>query len=386
MSVLHAAARAPKPAVAAAAPSASLGGGPVASFNPMWHQVVLSGGFRPAIQRSSSGPGPILQRKPAEVTAYSFMGLSVGGGINPTLQSRLDDVTAQLRVRFNAVQGRAPADDNELRQWAGVTSMEGWRLRPGSTSKHCSGSAVDVNYRNQPYIVTRTGTTLGGEAAGAGLVAARRATVEVFDRAVAFAYGAAQADVSARRPASGTTARESTTDVYRRFRGVSDALGIYLSLAFHTAPDRVNRRPIENVATASEADLLAGIPLTERMDETAGVEAVRQWILNHDASNPMDETYHWNWEDSHLAREYWIQMLRDYELVRVPMVQGNPEARPPVTRNPARGFLDMTEEFVVAMADTGRLRWGIADLGDAESGDTHHFDLGSHGGVTPDCS
>jgi len=40
----------------------------------------------------------------------------------------------------------------------------------------------------------------------------------------------------------------------------------------------------------------------------------------------------------------------------------------------------------VAMADTGRLRWGIADLGDAQNGDTHHFDLGNHGGVEPDCS
>jgi hypothetical protein len=79
-------------------------------------------------------------------------------------------------------------------------------------------------------------------------------------------------------------------------------------------------------------------------------------------------------------------MLRDYEHVRIPMVRGNPVARPANTRNPARGFLDMTEEFVVAMCDIGRLRWGIADLGEAESGDTHHFDLGHHGGVIPDCS
>jgi len=88
------------------------------------------------------------------------------------------------------------------------------------------------------------------------------------------------------------------------------------------------------------------------------------------------------------AEEYFYRILRDYEHVRIPMVKGDPEARPGITRNPARGFLDMTEEFVVAMTDQGRLRWGIADLGYAQSGDTHHFDLGKRndGGVTRDCS
>ena len=41
-----------------------------------------------------------------------------------------------------------------LREWAGILSGRGWR--PGSsTSKHASGSAVDLNYSMQPYIVTR---------------------------------------------------------------------------------------------------------------------------------------------------------------------------------------------------------------------------------------
>jgi hypothetical protein len=327
-----------------------------------------------------------IQRKPSEVTAYSFMGLDVGGGINPTMQTRLTAVATHLQSRFTTEEGRAPANNQELRQWAGVYSIQGWRQRAGSTSKHCSGSAVDVNYDNQPYIVTRTetngSTTLGGEAAGRSLTTQRQATVEVFDRAMAFVYGeGTAADVSARKTG------EATTAVYSRFRNVSQALSTYLSLAFHTTSNQVTRRPIANIEGATEAELLAAIPTTERKEEAEGIEAIRQYIIDHTTrEDAIDDTYHWSWEDSFLAREYYFRMLRDYEHVRIPMLRGNPEARPGNTRNPARGFLHMTEEFVVAMTDVGRLRWGIADLGNTESGDTHHFDLGNHGGVTPDCS
>jgi hypothetical protein len=339
-------------------------------------------------RRATVATGPRLQLKPAQVTAHTFLGLSVGGGVNPTMQARLDDVAAELERRFNAEHGRASGSVQELREWAGVASIQGWRRRPGSTSKHCSGSAVDVNYRNQPYIVTRTTsgstTVYGGELAGSSLTAQRQAAAEVYDRAVAFAFGDGSADVSARRPAAGSAPGETTSAVYQRFRRVSDALGAYLGLAFQTAPDTVSRRPIANIEGATQAQLLSAIPTTERKDETAAVEEIRQYILDHPAGGP-DDTYHWSWEDSFLARDYYFRMLRDYEHVRIPMVRGNPEARPPETRNPARGFLHMTEAFVTAMADVGRLRWGIADLGTTESGDTHHFDLGDHGGVTPDC-
>lgn len=65
------------------------------------------------------------------------------------------------------------------------------------------------------------------------------------------------------------------------------------------------------------------------------------------------------------------------------MVGGNPEARPPDTRNPARGFLDMPEWLVVALVDVGNLRWGASDFGHRASGDVHHFDLDTHA-LTPD--
>ena len=57
----------------------------------------------------------------------------------------------------------------------------------------------------------------------------------------------------------------------------------------------------------------------------------------------------------------YFRMLRDYELVRVPMQRGEPSASPKDTRNPARGFLHMRREFIEAMVDVGELRWGLVD-------------------------
>ena len=83
-------------------------------------------------------------------------------------------------------------------------------------------------------------------------------------------------------------------------------------------------------------------------------------------------------------RETYLRMLRDYEHVRIPMQRGDPSASPANTRNPTRGFLDLKREVVEALVDVGHLRWGDADFGAHQSGDMHHFDLGNHGGVTPD--
>lgn len=353
----------------------------------------------------SSGAPRTVQRKPSQVTAHSFLGLNIGGGVNPTMASRLDDVAAQLRLDYQAVHGTPAASDTDVRNWAGIYSMRGWRQRSTpSTSKHCSGSAVDVNYSNQPYIVTRSMVNgrevLGGELAGQGFTAQRQATVDVFDRSKEFVFGQIninipigmpftlifipislpnRADVSERR------AGESTGEVFDRFKETSNSLETYLGLAFDTAPDTINRQPINNIETASEADLLREIPTTERKTEAAGIADIETYIRAHLTTVGTGPTFHFSTGDVGRARDFYFRMLRDYEHVRIPMVRGNPVARPGNTRNPARGFLDMSRMFVVAMADVGSLRWGISDLGHAESGDTHHFDLGDHGGVAPDC-
>lgn len=335
-----------------------------------------------AQQRTGVVPaGRTIHRRPAElIDGFVFLGQTVGGGINETLRDRLIQVQARLQQVYDALGPNHPdrvefgGDQKTLAQWADIRSIRGWR--PGSsTSKHASGSAVDVNYDLQPYIATRTevgGTThYGGEAAGAHLQAQRRAATEVYDRAVRFVFrGEAGADVSARRQG------ETTSAVYRRFQQASRGLSFYFRHAFLEEPTAVRRPPVQDIEGASEAELLAAIPTTERRAEGEAIEMLAHY---------MDADFRRNHPDWTLTpRETYFRMLRDYEHVRIPMQRGDPSARPANTRNPTRGFLHLKQEVVEALVDVGRLRWGAADLGHGSSGDVHHFDLGNHGGVTPD--
>lgn len=214
---------------------------------------------------------------------------------------------------------------------------------------HGSGSALDINTSLCPYIVTRSGGVAGGEAAGASLKQQRQAALDVYDRAVSSAAGAeAQADVGIRR------AGEATGDVYDRFGQVSDALKSYLGKAFKADLRSINRPPVTDVENAADDDVLAAIPETERLDKDAAVAVLGDEAL-------------------------YFRILRDYELVRVPFVIGNPSASPASTRNPARGFVNIRREVVVSLCDVGKLRWGVCDFGAAQSGDVMHFDMNSNG-------
>jgi hypothetical protein len=335
---------------------------------------------RLALEVSRSAPGGVVHRRPAELLDnVVFCGVTIGGGINSTLRDRLTQVQDRLQHVYDAL-GPNHADrvhfggaQKTLGEWAEIRSMRGWRPTTG-TSFHASGSAVDINYDLQPYIVTRTqvGTTTvyGGEAAGAGLQAERRAAADVYDRAVQFVFGAAAADVSARRPG------ETTTAVYQRFSQASRALAYYFRHAFLEEPTAVTRQPVANIETIADADLLAAIPTTERRPEASAVTDLDAYM---DADF---RTRHPTWTLS--PRETYLRMLRDYEHVRIPMQRGNPSASPTNTRNPTRGFLHLKQEVVDALVDVGHLRWGAADFGAHSSGDVHHFDLGNHGGVVPD--
>jgi hypothetical protein len=328
----------------------------------------------------SAAPGSVIHRRPAElIDNFQFLGNTVGGGINSTLRDRLVAVQARLQQVYDALGPNHPdrvhfgGAQKTLGEWSEVNSIRGWR--PGSsTSFHASGSAVDINYDLQPYIVTRTQvdnkTVYGGEAAGANLQAERKAATEVYDRAVQFVFNDAAADVSARRTG------ETTSAVYQRFSKTSRALSYYFRHAFLETPTTVTRQPIQNIEAASEADLLKAIPTTERRGETEAIAMLEHYM---DADFKKKHT---TWTLT--ARETYFRMLRDYEHVRIPFQRGNPSASPTNTRNPTRGFLHNKQEVVEALVDVGHLRWGASDFGAGSSGDVHHFDLGNHGGVTPD--
>ncbi|HRV93056.1 MAG TPA: hypothetical protein P5526_12910, partial [Anaerolineae bacterium] len=131
----------------------------------------------------------------------------------------------------------------------------------------------------------------------------------------------------------------------------------------------INRPPVADPETASEADLLSGIPAAERKDETTAIADIQALMDDH------------FWQILHpdyslTAREQYIRILRDYEIVRRPMQYNNPAVNATHTRNPARGFLHLPEHFVVAMMDIGNLRWGACEFSRTANGDVHHFDLG----------
>ena len=223
---------------------------------------------------------PVVQRRPAElIDGFSFLGNTVEGGLNATLRDRLVAVEAHLKGIYDALGPDHPdrvhygGGAKSLRDWSGITSVRSWRPDSkglNATSKHASGSAVDVNYGLQPYIATRSTvgdkTVYGGEAAGAHLQAQRKAATDVYDRAVAFEYGAGKtADVSSRKPG------ETTAAAYTRFSTVDRALSSYLRHAFLEEPTAVRRPPIPDVETASEEDLLTAIPTTERRPEAQAI-------------------------------------------------------------------------------------------------------------------
>jgi len=349
-----------------------------------------SGGMSPVLPwRGRGGVGrptwsedaSLIESGPSYLVNHTFLGNSLQ--VNPEMQRRLVDVERSLQATFDAL-GPNHADrihygggQKTLREWAGILSGRGWRPNSG-TSFHASGSAVDLNYSLQPYIVTRTGTTLGGEAAGAGLVTQRQNAAAVYDRAVRFTSDGAGA-MSLVAPVHVRASGETTSSAYRRMRSVSQAMNSYFRYAFLEDPTEVQRRPIADIEGATEDELLAAIPLTERRDATRAIG---------DLDALMGTTFTTTWPASHTTwgltpRQTYFRILRDYEHARIPMVKGNPVARPPVTRNPTRGFIHIIESAVVALADIGRLRWGAVDFGPNSSGDVHHFDLGNHAGFTP---
>lgn len=262
----------------------------------------------------------------ASLRTVRFLGRSTR--VVPKLAARMAEVERALIAEHAAT---APGVPFEL--WHNVHGVGGYRAATPNkgASYHGRGLAIDVDVTPNPYIATRTGSTFGGEAAGAEL-GVRRPAVEVCDRACG---GPGAADLSARRKG------ETTAAVFDRFERVNTALRTYFAPYFRADAASIKRRPVEGFATATYE---AFAPLAPEL--LPGVTI---------ASVP-------------------LQVLRDYEAVRVPMVAGAPSRRPGETRNPARGIMNLRRPVVLALCDVGGLRWGASDFGRGSSGDMMHFD------------
>jgi hypothetical protein len=180
---------------------------------------------------------------------------------------------------------------------------------------------VDIDYRRQGYVVTRTrtarGVVYGGEAASAGFRGVREAFADACDRACV-ALDGEPADLSARK------AGESTGAVWDRWDRTSRAVAAYLAPYYPAVDDLV----------VGDADAREGVEIPP-------------------------------------------QVAADYQALRVPLVVGQPHPAPRLTRNPARGLIAWTRPVFVALADVGGLRMGLCDFGARESGDAHHLDTAS---------
>ena len=313
---------------------------------------------------------------PSFQLATTFLGQPCGigwtEGVNPEMRERLQAAERTIRAAYDAAatpeQTDAEAGDDAqagdeaaaFERWAGVSGPHLCWLP--NAAQHSAGAAIDINPAANPYIVTRHGDVPGGEPGGDDLVAMRRRALAVFDRAMRFAGGSeAFADVEPRRPG------EATDAVWRRFKAVSDALAEYLRCAVDAEPAESTRVALENADEVGDDELLAAIPEGERLPLDGAVAALATRLGS--ASR---------------ARAQYVRIVRDYELVRIPLVIGAPSATPARTRNPARGFLHLPREIVTALCDQG-LRWGACDFpirpdGTSENGAMMHFDLADSGG------
>lgn len=239
--------------------------------------------------------------------ATRFLGVGIGGGVAPAMRDALGRVEDALRDEYARGQLAAP-DGLTWGPWHGVSAIGGYRERGGH---HSEGIAIDLDYTRNGYSVTRTGSTLGGEAAGAKLPGVRAAFMAACDRAC-MATDGRPADLSARGKG------ETTGAVWDRWKRVSDAVVGYL-------------------ATWYVSDEGQPGPLPDRVPPP--------------------------------------QVALDYVALRTPLVIGAPSLAPKIARNPARGLMDLRRPVVVALCNVGGMRWGACDFGRLESGDVMHFDL-----------
>ena len=257
------------------------------------------------------------------LVSCNFLGRSVGGGVIARMRDALAAVEASLKTEYASVNPGVSFVD-----WCGIGGIGGFRENGGP---HTHGIAVDLDYGANPYIATRTGSHLGGEAAGIGLTGVREAAIAACDRIVG-----GTADLSARKP------HEDTGAVWDRFHAVSEAWKAYFGPYFSAANTLVKRPPAPNWQTCDASGFVSMVTNKELIVDISAVP---------------------------------LQVLRDYEAVRIPTVVGGPSKSPAITRNPAHGFLTHPRHVSVAMCKVGNMRWGACDFGPLESGDIMHYDL-----------
>jgi hypothetical protein len=314
------------------------------------------------------------------IIPFSFLGKSCEGGVDERMAQALSRVEASLREVYSQ-----SGTNDSFEAWCQIhETHKGFHVG----GYHGQGIAIDINYTTNPYIATRTGQTFGGEFAPGDRTPMRRLALQACDWACQFASSSSDwANLAGR-----DTSQESIGYVYDRFKFVSDSLAFYFWFVFSADAKQIQRPPVPNAETVDLWTLEASIPRTERVrDRAEAIDLIHAYLQSSDEFAEDGTliragyaTRHPGWgtdragEADGTAGWWYDRILRDYEHVRTPMLFGSASGPVTRTRNPARGFLDLRRELVVALVEIGGMSWGACDFAPGVNGDMMHFDLGRH--------
>ncbi|HEX8074239.1 MAG TPA: N-acetylmuramoyl-L-alanine amidase [Thermoleophilaceae bacterium] len=264
-------------------------------------------------------------------------------GLLPEFLTKLQ--AAEATLRSGTTESLASAADWE--RVFGIQNLGGWRSDPRVRGMHPWGLAIDVNYLGLPYIMHEAGEAARDVELG-----------RIYHRISRLILGR---DSLIPGEIVRRTSRTSSWDTRAWYRGLyeeSEAMKTYFRL-------------LANPADPQWSTLLPSVT-TERWETLE--------IIGPPPPTP-DE----------IGVSLRTVMARDYVNLggadpaaaggTLPTAGTWPGDAPFVVRNqsqsaqrdPRLGFLNMSEEVVVALRDGQRLRWGAIDFGGA-SGDVMHFD------------
>ncbi|HKP97976.1 MAG TPA: hypothetical protein VJ385_19750 [Fibrobacteria bacterium] len=364
----------------------------------------------PTFVKEKKSTGTIeFQGRQVELFNFSFLGVDIaGGGVNKDLAERL--INAQTALYSLAFQDRmdqlakegkpAPAEltKDEFKAWCWlgqepsnggapqIRQHGGFQDRGNPSSKHSSGSAIDINYEACPWTPVRDANGVhGGELhktkdpnedpkkriflfkgdfRALHTDKVWKPAFVIFDRANALFQGK-PADL---RP---ELDRGKADDMYHRFRAFSYNLQTYFRYAFHPANSgrKPLQKPFEEFKAALETDLSTGLihDNAVHVDGTPLKPALK-------GPNP-DATF----------QAFYDKIVEDHAFMPKVITVGKltVDANGDITgpggrqRDPCNGVFNMRKEVFMEMVVKQKLRWGGAMFG-TDSGDTMHFDLDGH--------
>ncbi|HEX8647503.1 MAG TPA: N-acetylmuramoyl-L-alanine amidase [Thermoleophilaceae bacterium] len=274
-------------------------------------------------------------------------------GLMPDFLTKLQ--AAETTLRASTTETLATAADWE--RVFGIYNLGGWRDDPRVRGMHPWGLAIDVNYLGLPYIMHESGEAARDVELGK--------IYHRISRAILGRDSLIPGEIARR------TARTQGWDTrawYRGLREESDAMRTYFRLLGNRSDPEWNT-VIQSMTAERWQSLELGVPLPGQADGI-GLELSRQMAQDYvnlggvdpaaTPGVPLPSAGTWPGDAPFVVRDVSHSAQRD----------------------PRLGFLNMSEEVVVALRDGQHLRWGAIDFGGA-SGDVMHFDDrdGIHAGL-----